>query len=70
MHEFGRPKILVSIEKFLPGQLALAVLVVAILIPGGIRRIGVFSQIIRRVGYNQLGVRDPINFEVLKMVVV
>ena len=43
VHELRRTKILVRIEKLLASQFALAVLVISILIPYGIRRIGVFT---------------------------
>lgn len=50
VHELGRTKILVGIEELFASKLALAILVVAAIIPHRIARIGIVAEVVGDVG--------------------
>lgn len=70
VHELRRTKILVSVEELGSCQLAFTIGDVAVIVPLRVARIGVLSEVVRRVSDDELRLGNLIDLEVLEMVVV
>jgi hypothetical protein len=69
VHKFSGSEILIGIKELTPCFLALPVLVITSNIPGRVACVGILAEIIRRVGDDELSVRDSVTLEVLEVVV-